>query len=93
MQKDEVYALMFEIMQKILYEVPLTRDVFDKGLRSPLTGNYWNLGATQLIYLFCETENKFGIRFEPKHLINYRFNTIQKIIDHVVNLLPTSNYK
>lgn len=93
MQKDEVYTLMFEIMQKILYDVPLARDAFDRGLDCPLTGNYWNLGAIQLVYLFCEVEKEFNVRFEPERLVNYRFNTIQQIVNHVVDLLPASNYK
>lgn len=93
MQKDEVYTLMFEIMQKILYDVPLARDAFDRGLGWPLTGNYWNLGAIQLVYLFCEVEKEFNVRFEPERLVNYRFNTIQQIVNHVVDLLPASNYK
>lgn len=91
MQKDEVYALMFEIMKKILYDVSLTKDDFDKGLNCPLTGNYWNLGAIQLVYLFCETEKRFNVHFEPNQLMNYQFNTIQKIVNHVVDLLPASN--
>lgn len=93
MQKDEVYALMFEIMKKILYDVSLTRDAFDKGLNSPLTGNYWNLNALQLVYLFCESEKRFNVHFEPNQLMNYQFNTIQQIVNHVVDLLPASNYK
>lgn len=93
MQKDEVYALMFEIMKKILYDALLTKDDFDKGLNSPLTGDYWNLNALQLVYLFCETEKRFNVHFESKQLINYQFNTIQRITNHVVDLLPASNHK
>ena len=94
MPKDKIYALMFEIIQKILYDdVLLTKDSFDKGLNSPLTGNYWNLNALQLVYLFCETEKRFNVHFDPKQLMNYQFNTIQQIVNHVVDLLPASNYK
>lgn len=68
MQKDEVYALMFEIMKKILYDALLTKDDFDKGLNSPLTGDYWNLNALQLVYLFCETEKDLMSILNPINL-------------------------
>ena len=91
MSRDEIDNLLFEIMQKNLYNLSLTRKTFEKGIDAPLTGNYWNLDAVQLLYLFCEIEKVFHIQIPVKNLMSYRFITIRKIGNHIVNLLPASN--
>lgn len=85
MRKDEVSNLLFEIMRKILYYVPLTEETFQKGIDAPLTGDYWDFNAVQMVYLFCEVEKAFQIRIQPQKLNNYGFNTIRKINNLIVN--------
>ena len=85
MSKDKISNSLFEILQKVVYYTPLTKEAFEKGTNAPLTGNYWDLDAVQMVYLFCEVEKMFHIRVQPKQLTNYRLNTIQQILNLLVN--------
>lgn len=91
MCRDRINNLLFEIMRRILYYRPLTKETFERGIDVPLTGNYWNLDAVQLVYLFCEVEKNCHIQITVKNLMSYRFITIRRISDQIVNLLPASN--
>lgn len=91
MCRDGINHLLFEIMRKILYYRPLTKETFEKGIDVPLTGNYWNLDAVQLVYLLCEVEKVCHIQIPVKNLMSYRFITIRRISNQIVNLLPASN--
>ena len=93
MNKDEISNLLFEILQKILYYVPITREDFNIGIDIPLTGDAWDLDAIQMVYLFCEVEKKFKIRIQPRQLINYRFNTIRQITNLIVNYSQQADIK
>ena len=53
MSKDKISNSLFEILQKVVYYTPLTKEAFEKGTNAPLTGNYWDLDAVQMVYLFC----------------------------------------
>lgn len=85
MKKEEASEVLFEIMRRLRSGVTLTEMDFEKGIDVPLTGDYWNFDAVQMVYLFCEVEKAFHIRIQPKHLVNYQFGTPQQIINLVVN--------
>ena len=91
MYQDRINNLLFEIMRKILYYRPLTKETFEMGIDVPLTESYWNFDAVQLVYLFCEVEKVYHIHIPVKNLMSYRFITIRRISNQVVNLLPASN--
>ena len=90
MKREEIDDLMFSIVRKIIFDASLTKQDYEKGIDSPLTGTYWNLDAVQLAYLFCEVEKIFHVQFAPKNLVHYRFITINKVINQIVSLLPAS---
>lgn len=85
MKKEEASEVLFEIMRKLRSGVTLIETDFEKGIDVPLTGDYWKFDAVQMVYLFCEVEKAFHIRIQPKHLVNYQFNTLRQIINLVVN--------
>lgn len=85
MEKEKVRETLFDILQKLRVDVALTEEDYQKRVDYPLTGDYWNFDAVQMVYLFCEVEKAFHIRIQPKHLVNYQFNTPRQIINLVVN--------
>ena len=90
MKKDEIRDLLFTIVQKILFDTLLTKKYYESGMDYDLTGKYWNFDSVQLTYLFCEIEKVFHIQFASQNLIHYRFITINKIVNQIVSLMPTS---
>lgn len=47
--------------------------------KEPLTGYYYNLTATDLIYILLELEQEYRIKIPAEDLEEYGFSTIYKI--------------
>ena len=85
MEYQNIYDILFNIMQKFPFSPALTRERFEKDKDLPLTGDVWIFGAVDMVYLFFEVEKEFGIHIAPKDLLHYRFNTIRQIASIVSN--------
>ncbi len=47
--------------------------------KEPLTGYYYNLTATDLIYILLELERELKMRIPPEALDEYKFCSVEKI--------------
>ena len=48
---------------------------------APLTGSPFRLKGADLVYLLFELEGAFGLRVESSDLMNYGFNSINRIAE------------
>ena len=51
-----------------------------------LTGDLFRMDDIAMVYLFCETEKCFGLRFPREMLEGYGFSTINGIADGIVTV-------
>ena len=91
MEYQNIYDILFNIMQKFPFSPALARERFEKDKDLPLTGDVWIFGAVDMVYLFFEVEKEFGIHIAPKDLLHYRFNTIRQIASIVSKYLSVSS--
>lgn len=72
---------LLRILSKKLFvpEALLTLEYWDE----PLTGPVFKLSSIEMTYLFFEIEKTLEIVINPQKLKNYRFNTINKIMDAI----------
>jgi len=75
------YESVAEQVIKILKKcVNLSEEQLDPAhWQEPLTGFFYGLSMTDMVYFFLEIESEFGIRIQPDALGNYGFSSIAKI--------------
>ena len=61
--------------------------VVAENYNQPLTSYIFSFIANDLVYLLYEIEKEFKIEIDQSKLVDYRFNTIQGIIDIVSETL------
>ena len=92
MDKQEIENLLYHIMQKFVPGEVLP-ELWREGRRLPLTGEQWDFDAVRMTYLFFEVEREFSILINPDHLIDYRFNSVEGILDIVCSCLRQAGGK
>lgn len=53
----------------------------------PLTGSFFSFSSTDLVYLFFELEQAFGVRYREENLNAYGWSTIHQIVVTTQSLL------
>ena len=89
MSVEEVEKRVYGIFQKFISEKDLAA-LWDKSKALPLTGSLWKFDAVEMVYLFFEVEQEFSIRIKPKLLEKYRFNSVNGIVNAIVESLKSS---
>lgn len=78
-----------DIIQKVLDKICLIKHEPEKCVKenfdSPLTGDIMQFSSHDLVYLLLELMDEFGIAFVKDDVENYKFNTVNDIVDIIYN--------
>ena len=83
MSVEDIKKRLYGIFLKFIPEKELVL-LWDTGRDLPLTGTLWKFDAIKMTYLFLEVKQEFSIQIKPKYLEQYRFNSVNGIINAVV---------
>jgi len=78
----EILEEKFKINRNLLIE---------KNYDEFLTGNTFRFNGYDMVYLYLFVQEKFNIKIQSEYLVDYRFNTIHKIVDTVKKCQITCN--
>lgn len=84
MDKDGIIQEVYSIIKRIL---ECREDYRELKVDEPLTGSYYRMNATDMVYLFLEVRKKFHISLLFSDVADMRFNTISDISDIVYRKL------
>lgn len=79
MELDKIYNILHMIVQKFFPNTLISEEDWMKFKSLPLTGNYWDFDANDMVYLFFEVEKAFDIHILPKDIVKYKFVSIDQI--------------
>lgn len=80
---------IFDGLQKIFSKrFNINLEAADNGkLDKKLLGNEWRFGPRDLLYLFCDIENEFGISISEEKIENGNFDSINNIANIIASCL------
>jgi acyl carrier protein len=78
LNRQEITYNIIEIMNKIRYQPEV---YVEENFNITLTGDTIQWCELDLLYLVIELIEEFGVCFEKKDFENYRFNTINDIVN------------
>jgi peptide maturation system acyl carrier-related protein len=61
-------------------------NISENLLNHSLIGEPFNLDSIDLVYLYFEIEKKYNITIPPNMILNYEFETINKIANIIITL-------
>lgn len=89
MTKDEVREIIYKILEK-KFNID-SKCLLSENNEKSLLGNPFNIGSIYLVYFLIICEQYFKISFIEEDLLDYNFDSIDKICSRIVKKRITSD--